>query len=66
MNLEDYYTDYYFIGNTKFSEIMSKFKEEDNPYYTSTIRTIFNGNTNKFYSPVQNSLVVLKKLGHIK
>ena len=54
---EDYYTDYYFINNTKFSEIMSKFKKEDNPYYTSTIRSIFNGNTNKFYSHVQIILI---------
>ena len=39
---EDYYTDYYFINNTKFSEIMSKFKEEDNPYYRFLMEILIN------------------------
>ena len=53
----DFYTDYYFINNTKFFEIMKNFEGKDNPYNTSTIRTYFLASSVKIISPIQIYLI---------
>ena len=53
----DFYTDYYFINNTKFFEVMKKYEGKDNPYNTSTIRTIFLATSMKLSFNIQLYLI---------
>ena len=53
----DFYTDYYFINNTKFFEVMKNYEGKDNPYNTSTIRTNFLGTSMKLSFNIQMYLI---------